>query len=302
MGKMEGKVVLITGAARGQGRSHAIRLAEEGADIIATDICAQIPLVRYELPDSGDLAETVREVEARGRRCLAFEADARDGARMREVVAEAVGELGRLDTVVVNHGIVIPHSPEDEDCDRIWDTVVDVLLTAAWRTVTASIPHLRDEGGSIVVIGSAASLMGVYGNASYVAAKHGLIGMVKALAQDLARYSIRVNAVCPGTVNTPLTLNDYSLSTFLPGKPDATFADMEWPLRAFNLLPVPWVESEAISEAVLFLSSDSGKYITGIALPVDAGMTTQAPGISPVIGQRLAELAHAADADWFRPE
>ena len=301
MGSMEGKVVLITGAARGQGRSHAIRLAEAGADIIATDICAPIPLVRYPMADSEDLAETVREVEKRGRRCLAYEADSRDAARMRDVLADAVRTLCRLDTVVVNHGINVPHQPTDDGVDDVWDVVIDVQLTSVWRTISASLDHLTENGGSIVVTSSAAGLIGISGNMAYAAAKHGLIGLVKALAQDLGRYNIRVNAVCPGTVNTMLTFNEHNLGMFMPGRDDAGYSDMDWALEALNILPVRWVDAEAISEAVLYLSADSGKFVTGIALPVDAGMSTQAPGVNAVIGKRLYELGQAAGQDWFRP-
>jgi (+)-trans-carveol dehydrogenase len=296
MGQMENRVALITGAARGQGRSHAVRLAEEGADIIATDICSQIPVVRYPLGTADELAETVREVEKLGRRCLPFEADARDGARMREVAAQAVADLGRLDTVVINHGISVPNSVEDEDADLTWDTLIETNFSAVWRTVRACVPYLRDEGGSILVTGSAAALIAVYGNPAYTAAKHGLIGLVKALAADLAKYKVRVNAICPGNVPTPLTLNDYTLELFFPDRPEATFEDMRFPLTALNLLPVPWVEPRVISDAVLYLAADTGKYITGIALPVDAGMTTAPPGISPLLGKRFAELAQAAEA------
>lgn len=296
MGQMDGRVVLITGAARGQGRSHAIRFAEEGADVVAIDICSQIPLVGYPMATSDDLAETVREVEQVGRRCVAFEADARDSARLRDVVAQAIGELGRLDTVVVNHGISIPHTFESEDADLVFDETIATNLSAAWRTVTATVPHLRSEGGSILITGSAVSLIGVYGNAAYVSAKHGLVGLVKCLAAELSQYWIRVNLVCPTNVPTTMILNDVQLSKFLPNQPDATYEDMKFPLASVNLLPVPWVEARAISDAMLYLAADSGKYITGIALPVDAGMTVQPPGITPPVGKRLAELAQAAEA------
>jgi (+)-trans-carveol dehydrogenase len=295
MGQMERRVVLITGAARGQGRSHAIRFAEEGADIIATDICSQIPYVTYPLATAGDLAETVREVEKLDRRCLAFEADAGDSARMREVVAQAVGELGRLDTVIINHGIARPHTVDDEDTDLVWDTVIQANLSAVWRTVTATVPYLKEEGGSILVTGSAASLIAVYNNAAYTSAKHGLVGLVKSLAADLSKYWIRVNLVCPTNVPTQLMLNESNLKRFVPDKPDATYKDMEFPLTSVNQLPVPWVEPRVISDAMLYLAADTGKYITGISLPVDAGMSTQPPGITHLLGQRLAELTQAAN-------
>ena len=296
MGQMEHGVALITGAARGQGRSHALRLAGEGADIIAIDICSPVPLIAYPLGTADDLAETVHEVEKLGRRCVSFEADARDAARMREVVAQGVGELGRLDTVVVNHGISIPTSVEDDAANDAWNTVIDTNLSAVWRTITATVPHLREHGGSILVTASAAGLIGMYGNPAYVAAKHGIIGLVKALAADLARYWIRVNAICSGNVPTTLLLNEDTLAAFFPDNPGAQYSDLDFPLSAMNLLATPWVETKAVSDAVLYLAAESGKYITGIALPVDAGFTTQMPGINPLLGKRLAELVQAVGA------
>jgi len=292
MGQLDGKVALITGAARGQGRAHAIRLAREGADIIAIDICADIPRVRYPLGTPEELAETVGEVEKLGRRAVGLEADARDSAKLRQAVSQGVAELGRLDAVIVNHGINVPHTVEDDDAVEVWDTVIGVNFSSAWYTVAATLPYLREAGGSITMIGSAASLISVYGNAAYTSAKHGLIGLVKSLAMDLSQYGIRVNAVLPGTVPTQLTLNKHSLEVFFPDRPDATYKDMEPALMALNLLPVPWVEAEAISDAVLFLTAQTGRYITGIGLPVDAGFTVQQPGLTPVLGQQFGELSY----------
>jgi SDR family mycofactocin-dependent oxidoreductase len=296
MGQLEGRVALITGAARGQGRSHAIRLAEEGADIIAIDICSDIPLVRYPMGTADELAETVKMVETLGRRCVSFEADARDSQRMREVVTAGVSELGRLDTVVINHGINLPHTVEDDDAIAVWDTVVGVNFTSVWYTAAACIPHMREAGGSITITGSAASLIAVYGNAAYTSAKHGLIGLVKSLALDLAKYWIRVNAVCPGNVPTTLVLNPSILEVFMPGNPDATYKDMEPGLEALSVLPTPWVQPQVISDAVLFLAAETGKYITGIALPLDAGFTIQQPGMNPTLGKQFAELASELEA------
>jgi (+)-trans-carveol dehydrogenase len=287
MKKLEGKVALITGGARGQGRSHALELAREGADIILTDICEQIPGVNYPLATLEDLDETVALVEKLDRRCLAYVADARDGARMREVVDEAVAELGRLDTVVINHGIGAPHAADDPAGWDTWDTVIATNLSAVFKTASVCIPHLRERGGTITVTGSASSFVAIYNNPSYTASKHGLLGLVKSLAADLAQDWIRVNAICPTGVDTQLYLNDFNAKRFNPGKPDATIEDMRWPATSLNQLPVPWIEPEAVSKALLFLVSDDAKYITGIALPVDAGMTTQPPGITPFIGQRL---------------
>jgi (+)-trans-carveol dehydrogenase len=291
MGRVEGKVVLITGAARGQGRSHAIRLAEEGADIVVTDLCAQLPEVPYAMGTRDELNETAAEVEKLDRRCLAMEADARDSARMREVVEQTIAEFGRLDTVVINHGIGVPHAVDQQDADAIFDATIESNLSSVWRTARAAIPHMREHGGSIIVNSSAAGLIAFYGLPGYVASKHGVIGLVKALAAELAPDWIRVNTVCPTNVATPMLHNPFIQSMFTGGKPDATIEDMKFPATATNLLPIPWVDSEAISHAVLYLASDEAKYVTGIALPVDAGMSIQPPGITPFIGQALAEKA-----------
>jgi (+)-trans-carveol dehydrogenase len=296
MGQMEGRVALITGAARGQGRSHALRLAREGADIIAIDICTDIPLAQYPMGTSEELSETVQMVEELGSRCVPYEVDAREAQRMRDVVSAGVGELGRLDTVVINHGINLPHSIEDEDAIAVWDAVVGVNFSSVWYTAAACVPHMRENGGSIIITGSAASLIGVYGNAAYTSAKHGLIGLVKSLALDLSKYWIRVNAVCPGNVPTPLVLNEHILKVFMPGNPEATYKDMEPAFEALSVLPTPWVQPEVISDAVLFLAADTGRYITGISLPIDAGFTIQQPGMNPTLGRQFAELAAELDA------
>jgi len=296
MEQMAGKVALITGAARGQGRSHAVRLAQAGADIIAIDIGVDVPLVQYPMGTPEQLAETVREVERLGRRCLSFVADARDTTRIRDVVAEAVAELGRLDTVIINHGINRGHTVEDDDAVEVWDTVIGVNFSSSWYVAAATVPYLRDEGGSILLIGSAASHISFYGNAAYTAAKHGLIGLAKSLAMDLSKYWIRVNVISPGNVPTELTLNQHTLEAFFPDRPDASYSDMEPLLAAMNLLPVGWVDPAVISEAVLFLAADTGKFITGIALPVDAGMITQQPGMTPLLGQQFAELTQQLEA------
>jgi (+)-trans-carveol dehydrogenase len=291
MGKMTGKVVLITGGARGQGRSHAVRMAEEGADIILTDICEDFELVDYDGSTPEDMAETVQLVEKTGQRCLSYQADARDVKAMRAVVDEAVAVLGRLDTVIINHGISSRHGVESEDADEIWDLIVDVNLSAVFKTVRAVVPHMKENGGSILVTASAAALVPLYGNTAYAAAKHGLIGLVKTLAAELGDYWIRVNAVCPTAVNTPLFMNEAHIRAFCGDDPSKTYEDMKWPSQSLNLLPVPWIEPEAVSSAMLYLASDDGRFVTGVALPVDAGMTSQPPGITPFIGTRLWELS-----------
>lgn len=291
MGKMDGKVVLITGGARGQGRAHAVRMAEEGADVIVTDICEQLPYVEYPLGTRDELAETVALVQKFERTCLSYEVDARDAKKMKQVVAEAVGRLGRLDTVIINHGISVTHGTESEDADEIWDLILDVNLTGVFKTVRAVVPHMRENGGSILITASAAGLIGLYGHPAYTAAKHGIVGLVKTMAAELSQHWIRVNAVCPTAVTTPLFMNQAHIKAFCGDDQSKTFDDMVWPATTLNLLPVPWIEPEAISAAMLYLASDDGKYVTGIALPVDAGMTIQPPGITPFVGKRLAELS-----------
>lgn len=292
MGRFDGKVVLITGGAGGLGRSNAVQFAAEGADVILTDICEQLPGVKYPMPDRGDLDETVARVEALGRRCLAFVADARDGIVMRDVVDRAVGELGRLDVVVIAHGIGGPHSPDNPEDWALWDTVISTNLTGVFKSVSVCIPHMRERGGSIVITGSASSLVAIYNNPSYTASKHALVGLVKSLAADLAEHWIRANMVAPTGVNTMLMVNDSNARRFVPDNPDATIEDMKAPAMALNQLPVPWIEPDDVSKAVLFLASDEAKYITGVTLPVDAGMTTQPPGITPLVGKLIWEAGN----------
>ena len=292
MGRFDGRVVLITGGAGGQGRSHAVHFAREGADVILTDICEQLPGVNYPMSTKDDLDASVAQVEALGRRCLAYVADAGDAPRMRELVDRAVGELGRLDTVVIAHGIGSPHVPDDPAGWDIWDTVIASNLTSVFKSVSVCIPHMRERGGSIILTGSASSLVAIYNNPSYTASKHGLVGLTKSLAADLAQNWIRVNLLAPTGVNTILMVNDFNAKRFSPGNPNATVEDMKTPAQALNQLPIPWIEPEDVSKSVLFLASDEAKYITGITLPIDAGMTTQPPGISPYIGKLLWEAEH----------
>lgn len=289
MGKFDGKVVLITGGAGGQGRSHAVHFAKEGADIILTDICEQLPGVNYPMSTKEDLDESSSLVISLGRRCLAYVADAGDVLKMQSIVNEAVSQLGRLDAVVIAHGIGSPHVPDDPDGWEIWDTVIAANLTSVFKTVSVCIPHMREHGGSITLTGSASSLVAIYNNPSYTASKHGLVGLVKSLAADLASDWIRVNLVAPTGVNTILMVNDFNAKRFSPGNPNADLESMKVPAQAMNQLPVPWIEPEDVSKSVLFLASDDAKFITGVTLPVDAGMTTQPPGINAYIGKLLWE-------------
>ncbi len=271
-GRVEGKVAFITGAARGQGRSHAIRLAEEGADIIAVDICAQIDSVPYAMGTPDDLAETVAAVEALDRRIIATQADVRDYGAVKAALDQGVAELGRLDIVSANAGISSP-APADTMSEQHWRDMIDTNLTGVWHTAKAAIPHIKagGRGGSLVLTSSAAGLIAFPNVAHYVAAKHGVLGLMKTLALELAPDMIRVNALCPTQVDTPMIMNETTYKLFDPAAEHPTRESFAPVSQSLNALPVPWVEAVDISNALLFLVSDEARYITGVALPVDAG-------------------------------
>jgi SDR family mycofactocin-dependent oxidoreductase len=273
-GRVEGKVAFITGAARGQGRSHAVRLAREGADIIAVDLCAQIGSVPYPMATPQDLAQTVKEVEAAGRRIVATVADVRDYDALKEALDDGVAELGRLDIVSANAGIV-SYGPAEDLPEQTWQDVIDIDLTGDWHAAKAAIPHLRagGHGGSIILTSSMAGLRASQNLAHYVAAKHGVIGLMRTLALELAADFIRVNALAPTNVDTPMFMNEATYRLFRPDLDNPTADDAAGPATATNVLPIPWVEPVDISEALLFLASDEARYITGVTLPVDAGAT-----------------------------
>jgi (+)-trans-carveol dehydrogenase len=271
MGKLDGKVAFITGAARGQGRSHALRLAAEGADIIAVDISTHIEGVNYPMPTEADLDETAHLVEALGRRIFATQADVRDFDAISSAVDKGVGEFGRLDIVLANAGIVAT----DAQADRVqaFRNVVDVNLTGVFITIEASRRHLIDggRGGAIVITSSLAGLRALGAGGGYAEAKHGLVGLMRATATELAPHMIRVNSIHPTGVRTPMIENDNFYRLIRPDLEHPTLADAEPGLSTMNLMPIPYVEVADISNAVLFLVSDDGRYITGAALPIDAG-------------------------------
>lgn len=272
MGKLEGKVAFITGAARGQGRSHAVRLAQEGADIIAVDISQQVDTVPYDTARPGDLEETVREVEALDRRIVATEADVRDLSALQKAADEGFAQLGRIDIVLANAGISTM-APTLEMDETMWQTMIDINLTGVWKTVRAAAPHIvaGGRGGSIVLTSSLAAMWANENIAHYSAAKAGLIGMMQVLAKELAPQSIRVNTVHPTTVATDMILNDATYRLFRPDVEQPTRADFEEAARELNRLPVAMVEPVDISNAVLYLVSDDGRYVTGTTHVVDAG-------------------------------
>ncbi len=276
MGVLDGKVALVTGAARGQGRSHARRLAEEGADIIAIDACATPGWLSYPLASEADLAQTVKEVEAAGtgRRIVARRADVRDLGAVRAALDEGVAELGgRLDIVCANAGIISqPVATWEIDLDQ-WRELIDVTLTGVFVTVKAAVPHMiaAGNGGSITLTSSGAALISGGGFADYKAAKSGVLSLTRTLACELAEHFIRVNAICPTAVDTPMIQNETLYRSFRPDLPNPGREDVKAGFQTMNLLPVPWVDAADVSNAIVWLASDAARYITGVTLPVDAG-------------------------------
>jgi SDR family mycofactocin-dependent oxidoreductase len=265
-GRVEGKVAFITGAARGQGRSHAIRLAEEGADIIAVDICHDYPTVGYALATEADLAETVKAVEALDRRIVASQADVRDFAALKAAVDTGVAQLGRLDIVCANAGICTVQS-WDAVTPAVWQDTLDTNLTGVWNTMVAVAPHLiATGGGSIICTSSTAGIKGLPFLAPYVAAKHGVVGIARTMANELAHHQIRVNTVHPTGVDTPMANGLGGLDPLI-GQ-DANLGPI-----FMNTLPVEMVDPRDISNAVLFLASDEARYVTGLEFTIDAGCT-----------------------------
>lgn len=272
-GRVEGKVAFITGAGRGQGRSHAVKLASEGADIIAIDICHDVEgALPMATPD--DLAGTVKLVEAQDRRIIATQADVRDLDGLKAAVDAGVGEFGRLDIVVANAGVASLGGPAQEMSPDNWKHTIDINLTGLWNTARAAIPHLiaGGRGGAIVLTSSVGGMHAMPNMSHYVSAKHGVIGLMRSLAVELGQHHIRVNSVLPTNVNTPMFMNEGTFKMFRPDLENPTAADVE-PIAAqfMHVLPHGWVEPEDVSNAILFLASDESRYITGVPLPIDLG-------------------------------
>lgn len=284
MGRMDGKVAFITGAARGQGRSHALRLAEEGAEIIAVDLCKPVDTAPYDMPTVDDLAETAKLVEEFDRRIVAREADVRDIRQLERAVQEGVSEFGHIDVVCANAGIA-SFAPALDMEEQMWDEMIDINLTGVWKTIKAAVKPMveRGQGGAVIITSSVAGLFGFPNLAHYSAAKHGVVGLMRVLAQELAPHMIRVNTVNPTTVNTPMVMSDAAYHLFRPDLENPTQADMAEGLLSLNLLPIPWVEPVDISNAVLWLASDEARYVTGVALPVDAGFCQKVGGAPSVL-------------------
>ncbi|RBY75504.1 SDR family mycofactocin-dependent oxidoreductase [Geodermatophilus sp. TF02-6] len=272
-GRVEGKVAFITGAARSQGRSHAVRLAQEGADVIAVDLCGPVESIQMYPPATAeDLAETVRQVEELDRRIVATQADVRDSAALKTAVDEGVAQLGRLDIVLANAG-VFEIQPSLELTDEAWREMIDINLTGVWNTCKVALPHLVDNGGSIVITSSTAGLKGTPNTIHYTAAKHGVIGVMRTLANEFGKQSIRVNSVHPTGVDTVMIQNPKTWGLFTPDDPEPNREKFAELFETLHPLPVPYVDPVDISNAILFLVSDEARYITGVTLPVDAGYT-----------------------------
>jgi SDR family mycofactocin-dependent oxidoreductase len=273
---LEGRVALVTGAARGQGRAHAVRLATDGADVIAIDRCAPVSdTVTYPMPTSEDLAETVREVEATGRKVLAREVDIRDLAGQQQVVADGIEQFGRLDIVVANAG-VLSWGRMFEMSEEQWDTVTEVNLNGTWRTVRAAVPAMIEagNGGSIIVVSSSAGLKATPGNGHYSASKHGLVALTNALAIEVGEFGIRVNSIHPYSIDTPMVEKDAMM---------AIFAKYPQYLHAFSPMPYhpvnhegkkglqEFMTAEEVSDVVAWLAGDGSSTISGSQIAVDRG-------------------------------
>jgi (+)-trans-carveol dehydrogenase len=273
-GRVEGKVAFITGAARGQGRAHAVRLAQEGADIIAVDICKKIDtvdLIAASTPE--DLAETADLVKGHNRRIYTAEVDVRDYDALKAAVDTGVEQLGKLDIIVANAGIGNGGRTLDKTSETDWTAMIDINLGGVWKTVKAGVPHILagGNGGSIILTSSVGGLKAYPHTGHYVAAKHGVVGLMRTFAVELGAQNIRVNSVHPTNVNTPLFMNEGTMKLFRPDLENPGPEDMKVVGQLMHTLPIGWVEPEDIANAVLFLASDEARYITGVTLPVDGG-------------------------------
>ncbi|GFG87700.1 MULTISPECIES: mycofactocin-coupled SDR family oxidoreductase [Mycolicibacter] len=273
-GRVEGKVALITGAARGQGRSHAVRLAQEGADIIAVDVCARISSSK-EIPAAtpDDLAETADLVKGLDRRIVTAQVDVRDFDALKAAVDSGVEQLGRLDIIAANAGIGNGGDTLDKTSEADWQDMIDVNLSGVWKTVKAGVPHLiaGGNGGSIILTSSVGGLKAYPHTGHYIAAKHGVVGLMRTFAVELGQHFIRVNSVHPTNVNTPLFMNEGTMKLFRPDLENPGPDDMAVVAQLMHVLPIGWVDPVDISNAVLFLASDESRYVTGLPLTVDAG-------------------------------
>lgn len=271
MGDLDDRVAMITGAARGQGRSHCLALARAGCDIVAIDRCAPVDSVAYPLGTPDELAQTARLVEKLGRRVETLVGDVRLSTDMRVATELAMSTFGRIDIVVANAGIWTPGALWEID-DATWTDMVDINLTGVFNTVRFPIPHMIERKcGTIIMTSSTCGVKPLPWMAHYNATKHAVMGLMKSLALDLGQYTVRVNAVLPTTVNTPMIMNDASYRIYRPDLDNPRKDDAMAGFYAHNVLPFPFVEPEDVSAAVVFLASDEARYITGIGIPIDLG-------------------------------
>jgi (+)-trans-carveol dehydrogenase len=272
MGQLDGKVAFITGIARGQGRSHALTLAREGAHIIGLDICTKPASTPYPGASPADLDETIRLVEEAGRKIVAEQADVRDLAQVQAVFDRGIAHFGRVDIVLPNAGICAGGLTW-EITPEAWQEMLDVNLTGPWNTVRVALPTMIDQGdgGSIVFTGSVDALKGSANISSYAASKHGVTGLMRSLANEVGQYGIRVNSINPGHVDTDMLGNDFVWRLFRPDLDAPTKDDVIGSFTGTNLLPVPWMQPQDISNAILYLVSDAGRYATGTTQLLDSG-------------------------------
>jgi len=274
--QLSGQVAFISGAARGQGRSHAVRLAQEGASIIGFDLCGQIDTVPFDMSTTDDLAETARLVKEAGGDMLAVQADVRSQEEVDGVLQAGLERFGQVDIVLGNAGILHNYKKTWQIEDEDFRNVIDVNVTGVWHTVKAAVPHMieRREGGAIVLTGSGASVSGIPNLGGYVAAKHAVLGLMRTLAKELGRYQIRVNAVMPGNCNTPMFDNEGIHRLYVPEAEEPARETFLERSAAMSPMRNPYVEPGDVSEAIAWLVSPAGRYVSGVALPVDGGTAT----------------------------
>jgi (+)-trans-carveol dehydrogenase len=272
MGQLNGMVAFITGAARGQGRSHAVHLAREGVDIIAVDIADQVTTAPYPTATAADMAETVRQVEALGRKIVTAEADVRDLEALKLAADRGVEAFGRVDIVLANAGISAPASTLAMS-EATWSEMIDINLTGVWKTIKVAVPHIQagGRGGSVVITSSLAAMKSNANIAHYSAAKAGLVGLMHVLAKELAPDNIRVNTIHPTTVKTEMVLNDSTYRLFRPDLENPDVDDFIASASRLNALPIPVTDVDDISAAVMYLVGRSGRAVTGITHVIDAG-------------------------------
>lgn len=280
-GRLQGKVAFISGIAKGQGRAHALRFAQEGADIIGFDVCAPMPGQGSSPSTEADLAFTVEQVEKLDRRVVAGVADSRDRASVQAVYERGLAELGRLDIVVANAGVTPAGSGSLDLSDDDWRGAIDIDLTGVFNTVAIPVPTLIEQGtgGSIIITSSSLGLKPFRGLPSYVAAKSGVIGLMRTMALELGEHSIRVNTVHPTAVGTDMLLNESIYRMYRPDLENPTKEDAMPAFKSIHALPVPYVDPSDITNAVLFLASDEARMVTGVTFPVDAGMIIKLPDV-----------------------